>query len=259
MTGSLVSACYTEEADKTRQDELFLRLGLPVNAAARYLFGFREGRLSLWQNIRQAPAPTCVDFESADMQYRLRTSGRRQGLARAVGLHRRSGLRVLDATAGLGRDAFILAALGCRVTLLERSALMHALLEDGCRRASLSGSTVVRETVERLSLLHTDARQWLQAEAGADRRDVLYLDPMFPMRRKAAGVRKDIASLQQVLGPDSDADSLLQAALVSGVPRIVMKRPLHHRDENLPACEFQVKGKNSRFDVYVRSRESIAE
>lgn len=256
---SIVSAQYVEEADRALQQDLFLRLGLPEDTDARFFFGFRAGRLSLWQNTRQAPSPTCVDFESADMQYRLRTSGRRQGLARAVGLHRRSGLRVLDATAGLGRDAFILAALGCSVTLLERSALMHALLEDGCRRALLSSSSVVREAVERMSLLHTDGLQWLATVAGPDCWDVLYLDPMFPLRRKSAGVRKDIASLQQVLGPDRDTDRLLQVALESGIPRIVMKRPLHHRETQLPECDFQVKGKNSRFDVYVRSRESIAE
>ena len=35
------------------------------------------------------------------------------------------GVRVLDCTAGLARDAFVLASLGCEVTLVERSRVVY--------------------------------------------------------------------------------------------------------------------------------------
>lgn len=255
----LIGAQFSEQEPEPLQQELFQRLDLQPRSDAGLLFGFRDGKLSLWQNSRQAPSPTCVDFESSDMQYRLRSSGRRQGLARAVGLHRRSGLSILDVTAGLGKDAFILAALGAKVTLVERSALIHALLVDGLDRARQSSLESIRTAVGRMMLLHADAVTCLKGEDSSEHCDVLYLDPMYPPRRKSAGVRKDIASLQLLLGPDQDSDQLFQAALESGVPRIVLKRPLHQSKGNTPPASFQVKGKNSRFDVYVRSRDSIAE
>lgn len=255
----LIGAQFAEQEPESLQQELFQRLGLQPSSDTRLLFGFRNGKLSLWQNSPQAPSPTCVDFESSDMQYRLRSSGRRQGLARAVGLHRRSGLSILDVTAGLGKDAFILAALGAQVTLVERSELIHALLTDGLDRASQSSSESIRAAVARMTLLHADAVTWLNSDAASGRWDVLCLDPMYPPRRKSANVRKDIASLQLLLGPDQDSDQLFQTAMKSGIPRIVIKRPVHHPQDQSPVASFQVKGKNSRFDVYVRSRDSIAE
>ena len=48
---------------------------------------------------------------------------------------------MLDATAGLGRDAFVLASLGCQVTLIERVPAVAALLENGIERALLNVET----------------------------------------------------------------------------------------------------------------------
>jgi 16S rRNA (guanine1516-N2)-methyltransferase len=42
---------------------------------------------------------------------------------------------VIDGTAGLGKDAFVLAGLGCKVTLVERHPVVVALLADGLARA----------------------------------------------------------------------------------------------------------------------------
>ena len=56
-----------------------------------------------------------------------------QPLARAVGI--KSGFRptVFDATAGMGGDAFVLASLGCTVTMIERSP-SHRCSAAGCPR-----------------------------------------------------------------------------------------------------------------------------
>ena len=87
--------------------------------------------------------PLIVDFVSSSVNYRQNFGGgRKQDIAKAVGI--KSGIRpnIIDATAGLGRDGFILASLGSHVTLIERSQIIHDLLADGMRRASnVSGRT----------------------------------------------------------------------------------------------------------------------
>jgi 16S rRNA (guanine1516-N2)-methyltransferase len=200
-------------------------------------------------------AATRVDFLDGTLQYRLRTSGKRQGLGKAVGLDKASGISVLDATAGLGRDALVLASLGCRVQLLERSPFVHALLEDGFARARRDGDQELQATMDRMQLAQGDSRERFAAIAhGTEPQpDVIYLDPMFPPRSKSASVKKDIALLHTLLGSEEDFPALLAAALPCAKHRVVVKRPGNKSDASLPAPAFVVPGKAAHFEVYVNS------
>src|SRR5699024_10273062 len=110
-------------------------------------------------------------------------AGKRQPLARALGLHRRGGLRVLDATCGLGRDSAVLAGLGCRITAIERHPALHALLADALRRAHMQEPP----GHDNWRALHcADALAWLQERGQAADHDVIYLDPMFDSSRRKA-------------------------------------------------------------------------
>src|SRR5690606_23122611 len=107
-----------------------------------------------------APGPVFADFVEGALAYRrLHGGGRGQPVARAVGLKPGIYPKVLDATAGLGRDAFVLAALGCEVVMLERSPIIAALLDDALARAALESE--VAPIVARMTLIQADARQWL--------------------------------------------------------------------------------------------------
>jgi 16S rRNA (guanine1516-N2)-methyltransferase len=198
---------------------------------------------------------TRVDFLDGTLQYRVRTSGRRQGLGKAVGLDKAAHISVLDATAGLGRDAFVLAALGCDVTLMERSPLVHALLADGFARAQRDGGAELRAVLERMILLEGESRERFAAIARgeAPQPDVIYLDPMFPPRSKSASVKKDIALLHTLLGSEGDFPTLLAAALPCAKHRVVVKRPGPKADTSLPKPAFSVPGKSAHFEVYVNS------
>ena len=210
--------------------------------------------LSLALNQAQAPGATRVDFLDPTLQYRLRTSGKRQGLGKAVGLDKAAAIQVLDATAGLGRDAFILAALGCEVLLLERAPLVHALLADGLRRAAEADSSCA--SAARMRLLCRDAREHCEAiQAGqAQRPQVIYLDPMFPPRSKQASVKKDMALLQGLLGPEADRTGLLAAARASASHRVVVKQPGNKtRLTGALAPSFIIGGKTAHYAVYVNS------
>lgn len=257
-----------QPADRARGESLAQRLGLVLEpaavsaapaaaAAAGPLLELGASGLCLQGSA--GGAPTRVDFLDPALLYRLRTSGRRQGLGQALGLHKVAAPRVVDATAGLGRDALLMAHLGCEVLMLERSALVHALLEDGLQRAQ--GPEVpdmIRSAVARLQLQQAEARQWLAAAAqdAAGQPDIVYLDPMFPPRNKSARVKKDIALLHELLGSEEDFASLLQAARAAARLRVVVKRPGGKPDASLPAPSFIVPGKTAHFEVYVSSKAS---
>jgi len=190
------------------------------------------------------------DLATGRAGYRRRHGGGvRQALARAVGV--RGGVRpsVLDATAGLGRDGFELAGLGCRVTLLERMPVVHALLRDGLARAQ----PLAADTCGRISLRLADAHNVLTDLARGDtdlRPDVVYLDPMHPPRDKAALVRKEMRLLRGAVGHDTDAGALLGPALAAACLRVVVKRPSRAEALGDRAPDWSVTGRTTRYDVY---------
>lgn len=231
------------------------RWGLPYanHSEMQFQLQLNAERLELVQVTENAPGAVYVDFVEGAVAHRRRFGGGRgQSIAKAVGLKGGASPTVLDATGGLGRDAFVLASLGCRVTLLERSPVVAALLEDGLRRA-VADAEIGGWVAERLSLIHADAVTWME---GLDERnfpEVVYLDPMFPHRRKSAQVKKEMALFQQLIGSDEDADRLLPAALRVARKRVVVKRPDYAPVLGGRKPTMAITSKKHRFDVYVVS------
>lgn len=192
-----------------------------------------------------------VDFVNGPMGYRRQCNqGWNEVLVKALKIKRQSPGLVIDATAGLGTDAFLLATLGCHVIALERHPIVHALLEDGLSRAAEHPD--LAETTARITLKHLSAHVFLHdAQADGMLADAVYLDPMFPERTKSAAVKKGMRYLQTLVGKDPDADALLPLAL-SIAPRVVVKRPTHAPAlaEQKPDIQFPLK--RCRFDVYLR-------
>jgi len=249
-----------ENSNSFIANSLAKRLGVPVYdsyvklpAACTHVLKIGIDGLALGSSNETATGATRVDFMDATLQYRLRTSGKRQGIAKAVGLDKTAGISVLDATAGLGRDALVLAYLGCDVQMLEKSPVIHALLEDGLQRALAANDELLGSAPRRMQLFHYDARQWF-ADIGQGTRpkpDVIYLDPMFPARTKSANVKKDIALLQNLLETEDDFAGLLEAARSSALHRVVVKRPGNKPGKDVPEPSFTVPGKSAHFEVYV--------
>ena len=190
-----------------------------------------------------------VDFLSGAQTYRrLHGGGIKQPLARAVGI--KSGIRpfILDVTAGLGNDAFLLATLGCRVSMVERSPVLAALLRDGLERAA--SDPELREIIEnRVTLLEGDGRTILADLQ--EKPDTIYMDPMYPHRNKSALNRQEMRIIRSLVGDDKDADQLLRAALLQANKRVVVKRPkgAPQIDKQIPSHVISMK--NSRYDVYM--------
>lgn len=186
----------------------------------------------------------------------------RQPIAKAVGIKKASDPRpiIIDATAGWGEDAWLAAGLGCRVLAVERNRIIATLLRDGLWRAAIEHAEVAdRITLVQTNALHLLRRLASQGEAhdndlppGMDdfwHPDVVYLDPMFPPRRKGAEA-KPLRVLRQLVGDDDDAADLFHAAMRVATKRVVVKRPLHgeYLADATPTTSH--KGKSLRYDVY---------
>ena len=227
------------------------RLHLPLDGdAQRYAYALQLGEQGL-QFVELGPdaaGPVRVDFVAGAVAHRrLYGGGSGQMIAKAVGIQ--PGVRpvVLDATAGLGRDAFVLAQLGCALTLIERQPLIAALLEDGLARARADAE--VGAIVAPMQLVCGNAIELMGAWNG-EAPQVIYLDPRFPHRDKSAQVKKEMRLFRPLAGDDDDAPQLLAAALALATHRVVVKRP-----RKAPAIAGQLpgyalEGKSSRFDIY---------
>jgi 16S rRNA (guanine1516-N2)-methyltransferase len=195
--------------------------------------------------------PIYVDFIKGKIGYRRNHGGgRQQALAKAIGLKRGATPTVIDATAGLGREAFILADLGCDVWMIERSPVIAALLHDGLQRAQQDFEIGALIT-QHLHFVHDDAQHWLCQLSAHQYPQVIYLDPMYPPRHKSALVKKEMRLFRQIVGEDSDAPQLLTQALTYAQQRVVVKRPQWAPPlGNYPAA-FKIRSENTRFDIYI--------
>lgn len=214
-----------------------------------------DRRLELRALHRPNYGAISADWTGPDLARRI-AMGRRQPLARALGLHQRKPgvdppLRVLDATAGLGRDGYTLAALGAVVTLAERHADTCALLADAHRRALAVPSHAAAAAC--IEVIQADAKSLCADPANAARWDAIYLDPMYPDDGKAALPSKEMQLLRELTGGDADADALLAPARACALRRVVVKRP--SKAPWLAGCRptMAIEGTQLRFDVYVRT------
>ena len=191
-----------------------------------------------------------IDGQAADIQRRIE-AGKQLPLARACGLHKVPKLRILDATAGLGRDAYVLATLGASVHMLERVDAVHVALADALSQCPPA-------LQHRLTLRKADARAEL-ATVGVDQYDVVLIDPMFVDASHSAKAKRDVQRLRQLAGGDPDAEALAAAAWQAPIARLVIKR-----SPRAPALlphkpGFVLRGNRARFDVYLRPEHTAPE
>lgn len=236
-----------EPALQEQAERLAQQLQLPLSAEVLLELQVTMQGLQL-QELNSKTGPVRVDFVEGAAAHRRRFGGGSgQMIAKAVGVQGSIRPRVLDATAGLGRDAFVLACLGCNVQMIERHPVVAALLQDGLERALEDAETA--DVVARMQLMQGDAIELMSGWSDSAPQ-VIYLDPMFPQRNKSAQVKKEMRLFQPLVGGDEDALLLLAAALELASHRVVVKRP-----RIAPAIEgakpgYSLQGKSSRYDIY---------
>jgi 16S rRNA (guanine1516-N2)-methyltransferase len=236
-------------------EALSSRLNLPLvksdrtDSSVDYLLQVGFDGLSLVQSGPKAPGPIRVDFESGAVAHRRRFGGGKgQQIAKACGVSSSFLPYVADLTAGLGRDGFVLATLGCKVDMVERVPVVHALLSDGLHRARLTSDPELQDILSRLSLTNLQGSEFLKTTP--NKYDVIYLDPMFPHTDKSAQVKKEMLAFRSLVGADQDSAELLEAALEHDPARVVVKRPRKAPTIEGAKPSYALEGKSGRFDIY---------
>ena len=251
-----IAVAYVHPSDAEQAKRIATRWQLPYlgdrqalkhQPSLQFILQVNEQVLELIKCDEPKLAGICVDFVSGAAEHRRKFGGGRgQDIAKAIGLKHGFTPHVLDATAGLGRDAFVLASLGCKVTMLERMPVVAALLTDGLARAEIH--TEVNDITSQMSLVHTSS---IEAFSEQGQPDVIYLDPMYPHKGKSALVKKEMRVFQSLVGEDLDADNLLAPALALAKYRVVVKRPNYAEPLAGKKPSTSIKMKKNRFDVYV--------
>lgn len=231
-----------------RSQALARHLGVPltdeVGRSSRWVLAYKDGRLVLHDVQDDKSHPLCINFAAQDLRPYGPNLSRRQPLARALGKHNKT---VIDATAGLGQDAFLMAAMGYQVLALERSPVLAALLDDAIT-ASATDPKLSRALRGRLTTIAGDARSLIPLQPPVD---VIYLDPMFPPKRsKSALPKRELVLLRELVGEDPDAEQLFSVATQYARNRVVVKRPLY-APSLAREPDFSQTGKLVRYDVYL--------
>lgn len=236
-------------------NQFIARWGFEQQSDAQFALHLTDERLELYKQDEPKLGAIYVDFVGGAVGHRRRFGGGKgQSIAKAVGMNKGLVPSVLDGTAGLGRDAFVLASLGCKVTMFERHPVVAALLEDGLNRAK-QDAEIGAWVSERMSVAHTSSIDSL-AEYQGEQPEVVYLDPMFPHKKKSALVKKEMRVFQSLVGADMDADALLAPALELAQKRVVVKRPDYAPPLADKKPSTSIKTKKNRFDVYVVPKDN---
>lgn len=208
-----------------------------------FLLVFTEEHLELRQT-QTKQKPLYIDFSQGNIYKRIQKNAGKELLKKALGLKPDYKPQIIDATAGFGQDAILLASFGCKVIMLERSPILHALLEDGLKRFYQTKTHDFD-----ITLIASESLNYL--EQLKELPDIIYLDPMYPHRNKSMLAKKEMQWIRQIVGEDSDSDLLLEIALRKASKRVIVKRPRLAKPLNDHEPDFSITGRSQRFDVYL--------
>lgn len=249
-----LAVLYEGLGDVILFQQLAERLGVPLRNTGATSFGaheaffltWRDGCLKLLDSELLKAGGLTVEIEPRAGEQRSWPAPKQGPLAQALG---RKTKTVIDATTGWGQDALHIFRMGYELTCLERSPVMAELLADGFRRLT------ELDWMQRLALVPPTLIQGnaITILANLDSRpDCVYIDPMFPpKRKKSALAKKSMMVLRDLLGDDADKQQLFEAALGAAGKRVVVKSPDYAEPlGGKPNESFQ--GKLLRYDVYLK-------
>jgi 16S rRNA (guanine1516-N2)-methyltransferase len=239
-----------DPAFEQETENLAERLGLPLvikkPEQGLFLTINRQGLGLCLVEKRKQTMEIRVDFTTASWEHRLQQV-RKELLIRAMGRTVPEKTSIIDATGGLGRDSFLLAAAGFTIRTFERNPILAALLANGLERTA---GHATMEIGSLITLHCEDARNFLETNRSVV--DIVYLDPMFPPRKKSAKVKKELQTIQQIVGNERDYEALFTLALQNAKKRVVVKRPKNGPwINNCERPSYSLPGETIRFDIYL--------
>ncbi|MDO9107276.1 MAG: class I SAM-dependent methyltransferase [Methylovulum sp.] len=252
-TGKL-AVLYENHGDPLPFQQLAEQLDVPLRNSSvtgfdqheAFFLSWRDGCLKLFDHELLKKGGMMVEIEPRQGEQRSWPAPKDGALAKALG---RKTKTVVDATTGWGQDSLHIFRMGYELLCIERSPLMAALLADGFKRLAQQ-DWLLRLQLQPPGLLSGNAIVLL--ETLAVQPDCIYLDPMFPpKRKKSALAKKSMMILHDLLGDDDDKEQLFAAALRATGKRVVVKSPDYAEPlGGKPSESFQ--GKLLRYDVYLK-------
>jgi 16S rRNA (guanine1516-N2)-methyltransferase len=230
-------------AAAARIKRLVGELGIPDSTAAgasrRWTLTVAEGALVLTERHHPEHKPLSVDLVRIRKAYKSLPIPKRGPMAPALG---RSTRTIIDATAGWGQDAFLMWLMGYDVIAVERSVVIGALLMDGVFRFRQ-----YEDLPEYPRVVIADSIDFLKRNSA----DCVYLDPMFPAKRKwSALAKRPLRVLRELVGDDDDRAALFDQAWQAASRRVVVKRPNYAKPWRTPDQTFV--GKLMSYDLYLK-------
>ncbi len=218
----------------------------PFNLPQDFFLCYRDSCLKLLDKQTLKKGGLAVDIEPRPGEQHSYPAPKKDLLAQAVGKKTHT---IVDATTGWAQDSLALFRMGYEVTCIERSPVMAELVRDGFNRLAQKDWVIKRELTPP-KLLVGNAIELLGALPEAP--DCIYLDPMFPQKRKqSAATRKSMAVLRDILGDDEDRADLFAAARQAAGKRVVVKSPDYAEPMGGKPSE-SYQGKLLRYDVYLK-------
>ncbi len=212
-----------------------------------FFLTWRESSLKLLDKELLNKGGMLVEIEPRPGEQRSWPAPKDGALAQAIG---RKTKTVVDATTGWAQDSLHLFRMGYHVTCIERSPVMQALLSDALLRLQQL-DWVQRLQLQVPQLVCDDAIARLAALEVTP--ECIYIDPMFPpKRKKSALAKKSMTILHDLLGDDMDKNALFAAAWEAAGKRVVVKSPEYAEPLGAkPSASYA--GKLLRYDVYLKT------
>ena len=243
---------YNELKDRQEHDQLAKRLGIPLYQSVttktkeNYFLTWREGCLKLLDKDLIKKGGLSVDIEPRPGEQRSWPAPKSGALAQALG---RKTKTIVDATTGWGQDSLHIFRMGYNLRCIERSPVMFELLNDGFKRLSEA------DWVKNLGILVPELISGNAIEILLNleiKPECIYIDPMFPpKRKKSALAKKPMTVLRELLGDDKDKEQLFEVAMQVATKRIVVKSP-DYAEPLAGKPNESFRGKLLRYDMYLR-------
>lgn len=242
---------YQEQGEIQTYIDLAERLSVPLyqtidkEMPELFFLSWRDGSLKLLDKGSLKKGGLSVEIEPRPGEQRSWPAPKKGALAQALGRKTRT---IIDATTGWGQDSLHIFRMGYELRCIERSPIMFELLDDGFKRLSQL-DWVTRNSKKPPELFFANACDILSELQ--EKPECIYIDPMFPpKRKKSALAKKSMTILRELLGNDEDKEQLFTVAQRVSTKRVVIKSPLYAEPLGGKPNE-SFSGKLLRYDVYL--------
>ncbi|WP_343182522.1 class I SAM-dependent methyltransferase [Buchnera aphidicola] len=219
---------------------------------AKFSLILQANRIELQDNTNKKEKNIWINFNYQNFQQYKKDYKRK--IIKAVKIKKKKKINILDATAGLGKDAFILFSHGYNITMIERNPILSILLEDGLKRGfkdKMIGTLIKKK----MKLIYASSININQMNL--QKPDVIYIDPMFPSYKQKSLPKKNIKIIKKIVGSDLDSINLFHECMKFSVYKIVVKRPKTSSYISCHKPSYSIKTKKYRFDIYINHKIKI--